>query len=113
MAHRYEVLESEPEVRLLRRLQPRHTVRTLAYVKLDQGNGGIIRDLTESGMAVQAVARLRADQDVALNFELMAPKVRVEARGRVAWADASGHRESPEELRMEGARSHRGKGEVV
>ena len=90
MAHRYEVLESEPEVRLLRRQQPRHTVRTLAYVKLDQGNGGIIRDLTESGMAVQAVARLRPNQDVALSFDLMAPKVRVEGRGRVAWADASG-----------------------
>ena len=85
-----EVLESEAEVRPLRRQRPRHTVRTLAYVKLDQGNGGIIRDLTESGMAVQAVARLRADQDVALSFDLMAPKVHIEARGRVAWADASG-----------------------
>ncbi len=89
MAHCAEVLGSEPQVPLRRR-KPRHTVRTLAYVKLDQGNGGIIRDLTESGMAVQAVARLRAEQDVTLSFDLMAPKVRVEARGRVAWADASG-----------------------
>ena len=83
------VLEAESEVRS-RRLQPRHTVRTLAYVKLDQGNGGIIRDLNESGIAVQAVARLRADQEVTVGFELLSPRVRVEGRGRVAWADASG-----------------------
>src|SRR5437867_8247073 len=89
MAHCAEVLGSEPQVPLRRR-QPRHTVRTLAYVKLDQGNGGIIRDLTESGIAVQAVARLRAEQDVTVSFELLSPRVRVEARGRVAWADSTG-----------------------
>jgi hypothetical protein len=78
--------QSEPR----RRRFPRQNLRTLAYVTLDQGNGGIIRDLTESGMAVQAVAPLRVAQEVALRFELMSPRVRADVRGRVQWADANG-----------------------
>lgn len=73
-----------------RRRCPRQTLRSLAYVKLDQANGGIIRDLTESGMAIQAVGRLQAGQELDLKFDLISPKVRVDARGRVAWADAGG-----------------------
>jgi hypothetical protein len=59
-------------------------------VTLDEGNGGIIRDLTESGMAVQAVGRLHPGQEVSIRFEVLSPRVRVDARGRVAWADSSG-----------------------
>jgi len=73
-----------------RRRCPRQTLRSLAYVNLDQGNGGIIRDLTESGIAVQAVGALRAQQEVSLRFDLLSPRVRVETRGRVAWAEPSG-----------------------
>src|SRR5215813_13288136 len=73
-----------------RRRCPRHALRSLAYVTLDQGNGGIIRDLTDSGIAVQAVGALRAHQEVRLRFDLLSPRVRVETCGRVAWADPSG-----------------------
>lgn len=73
-----------------RRRYPRQTLRSLAYVKLDQGNGGIIRDLTESGMAIQAVGRLQPGQEIDLRFDLISPRVRVDARGRVAWADSNG-----------------------
>src|SRR5947207_2794558 len=73
-----------------RRRCPRQTLRSLAYVNLNQGNGGIIRDLAETGIAVQAVAALRAGQEVSLRFDLLSPRVRVEARGRVAWAEPSG-----------------------
>jgi hypothetical protein len=68
----------------------RQTLRSLAYVKLDQANGGIIRDLTESGMAIQAVGRLQPGQELDLRFDLISPRVRVDARGRVAWADPGG-----------------------
>ena len=68
----------------------RQKVQSLAYVNLDQANGGIIRDLSEAGVAVQAVAPLRVNQQVYLRFELLSPRVRVEAAGRVAWADAMG-----------------------
>ena len=80
------VVQADPR----RRRCPRQTLRSLAYVNLDQGNGGIIRDLTESGIAVQAVGALRAQQEVSLRFDLLSPRVRVETRGRVAWAEPSG-----------------------
>src|ERR1041385_7970056 len=85
--HSAEVLErTQPR----RRQHPRQILRSLAYINLDQGNGGIIRDLTESGLAVQAVARLRPGQIVDLSLELLSPRVRGKARGRVPWADSNG-----------------------
>jgi len=90
MAFCPEVVESEPQAHPRRRGHPRQTLRSLAYVKLDQANGGIIRDLTESGMAIQAVAPLQPDQQLNLRFELLSPRVRIDAQGRVAWANSSG-----------------------
>ena len=85
-----EPAETDTQVTPRRRRCPRQTLRTLAYVNLDQGNGGIIRDLTDSGIAVHAVAALRPEQEVSLRFDLLSPRVRVETRGRVAWADPTG-----------------------
>ena len=90
MAYCSELAEVGAQVSSLRRRFPRQTLRSLAYVKLDQANGGIIRDLTEAGIAIQAVAPLRAGQEVSLRFDLLAPRVRVDVRGRVVWGDASG-----------------------
>ena len=73
-----------------RRRHYRHQVQSLAYVNLDQGNGGIIRNLGDSGIAIQAVAPLLVNQQVFLRFELTNPRVRVEATGRVAWVDPMG-----------------------
>ena len=68
----------------------RHQIQTLAYLNLDQSNGGIIRNLGDAGIAVQAVAPLSANQRVFLRFDLANPKVRIEGTGRVAWADPVG-----------------------
>lgn len=73
-----------------RRRHYRHQIQTLAYLNLDQSNGGIIHNLGDSGIAVQSVAPLSANQQVFLRFELSHPKVRVEGTGRVAWADPMG-----------------------
>src|SRR2546426_2411312 len=73
-----------------KRQHHRHQVNSLAYVNIGQGNGGIIRDLAESGVAIQAVAPLQFNQQVQLRFELVSPRVRVETMGRVAWADSGG-----------------------
>src|SRR5215470_4104215 len=86
MAFCADVVPVEPGLAPRRRQHPRYTLRSLAYVKLDQGNGGIVRDLTESGVAIQAVAPLRRGQEVTLRFDLLSPRARVEARGHVAWA---------------------------
>ncbi len=62
----------------------------LAYVNLDHANGGIIRNVTAGGIAVQAVAPLRADQPIHVRFDLLGPRLRIEASGRVAWANSMG-----------------------
>jgi hypothetical protein len=73
-----------------RRGHYRHQIQSLAYVNLDQSNGGIIRNLGDSGIAIQAVAPLHVNQQVFLRFDLANPRVRVEATGRVAWVDPMG-----------------------
>jgi hypothetical protein len=90
MAFSTEAAVSEAQAMPQRRQHPRITLRSLAYVKLDQGNGGIIRDLTESGMAIQAVGPLEQGRDVILRFDLTSPRVRIETHGRVSWADPDG-----------------------
>lgn len=77
-------------VTLRRRRYYRHLLPALAYVRLDHANGGIIRNLSEWGMAIRAVGRLRAGEIVQFRFELLKPRIRVEASGQVAWADATG-----------------------
>jgi hypothetical protein len=68
----------------------RHPMQSLAYLNLDQENGGIIRNLGQTGIAMQAVSPISANQQVFLCFDLTNPRVHVEATGRVAWADATG-----------------------
>lgn len=72
------------------RLGYRHTLPSLAYVRIDHANGGIIRNLSDSGLGVQAVGRLHPGQVVHLRFELVKPKIRVEATAQVSWAEVSG-----------------------
>ena len=105
MAHCAEIPNVESQVSPCRRRHPRHTLSSLAYVRLANGNGGIVRDLTESGVAIQAVAPLQVGQEVSLRFDLLSPRVRVEASGRVAWADANG--QAGVEFHALSARLHR------
>ena len=72
------------------RAQHRHELRTLAYVTLDQANGGIVRNLTHSGIGVQVVAAVRPKQQLRVRFELRYPRLQVEARAEVVWATFSG-----------------------
>ncbi len=68
----------------------RHKIRTLAYVNLDSTNGGVLRDVSEFGITVQATAPLHPQHQVRLRFALANPHVRIEATGRVAWTDSLG-----------------------
>lgn len=72
------------------RARYRHELGTLTYVTIDQANGGIIRNLNEAGVAVQAVAAPHPQQRLRLRFELRSPRVRVEAHGEVSWANHAG-----------------------
>jgi hypothetical protein len=73
-----------------RRRHYRHSLRNLAYVKLDASNGGVVRDVSEVGIATQALGTLQANQQLRLRIDLPSPQLHLEAEGRVAWIDASG-----------------------
>jgi PilZ domain len=68
----------------------RQKIRTLSHVNLDAANGAVLRDLSEFGIALQTVSPLTLDQQVRLHFDLPAPRVRIEAAGRIAWTDPWG-----------------------
>ena len=68
----------------------RQRVHNLVYVNVDEANGGIIRNMGETGLAIQVVGALRPDQRVQLRFELLNPRARIEGAARVVWADPSG-----------------------
>jgi hypothetical protein len=68
----------------------RHPIHSLVYVNLGEGNGGIIRNLSEDGAAIQAVAALQPNQFHPMRFDLLSPRTRIEVRGRVTWANPSG-----------------------
>lgn len=72
------------------RVRHRHELHTLTYVTLDQANGGIIRNISHEGIAVQLVAAVRPRQQMRVRFELRHPRLRVETRGEVVWATFSG-----------------------
>jgi hypothetical protein len=78
------------KVPVLRRVHYRHPVHSLVYATLDNGNGGILRNLSQDGAAIQAVAALRPGQTVRMRFDLFHPKIRVDVQARVHWANSSG-----------------------
>jgi len=68
----------------------RHVICNLAYVRIDHANGGIIRNLNDGGMAIQAVSRLQSEQVIHLRFDFIRPRAKFELIGQVAWANADG-----------------------
>ena len=84
-----EILDAVPE-QSNPRSHYRQRIQNLAYVNLDNCNGGILRNVAEGGVAVQAIAPLATNQQIHLRFELLNPRLRLEATARVAWSDAMG-----------------------
>jgi PilZ domain len=72
------------------RAQPRHELRTLTYVTLDQGNGGIVRNLTSGGMRLQVIAPVSPLEQYSVRLDLRNPRLRIETRGEVVWSALSG-----------------------
>jgi len=73
-----------------RRRSVRHAIRNLAYVQVDGTGVGVVRDVSEFGIATQAVTSIEQDQAVRLRLDLPSPRLRVEAEARVAWTNAAG-----------------------
>jgi len=68
----------------------RHPIHSLVYVTLNEGNGGIIRNLSQNGAAVQAVGALCPGQSVRMRFDLLNPRTRFDVQAVVSWANPSG-----------------------
>ena len=66
-------------------------VQTLAFVEIDShSEHAIMLDLSEGGMAIQALAPVEASRVLQLRFDLPGTKKRLQVTGEIAWADASG-----------------------
>jgi hypothetical protein len=61
--------------------------RRLVTVNLDNKDAGLMVDIGEAGMAVQALARIKQGASTSLQFELPGTATRIEASGSVAWVD--------------------------
>ena len=72
-----------------RRTHSRQPVRTLAYVELDEGNGGIVLNASEGGLSVQAVMSLMEDSLPRMRFQLSQSNEWLETSARVVWASES------------------------
>jgi hypothetical protein len=70
-----------------RRSRLRHQPRSLVYVQLDEGNGGIALNLGEDGLAVQAVMGLMDDSLPRVRFQLSDSKEWIETGALVVWAN--------------------------
>ena len=62
----------------------------MAYISWDSQNRGVLRDVGESGAALQALAPLQVHQQIRFCLELSHPRARIEGDGRIAWTDSLG-----------------------
>ncbi len=85
----------------------RHQVKSLAYLDIGADNGGIVLNISESGLAVHAVSVLPSDPTVDLRLQLHKSCKRLETRAKVAWMSDTKKEagvefiDLPEEVRLE------------
>ncbi len=73
-----------------RRARYRHKLRTLAHIKLNSDTSGILRDVSDVGLALQVLSQIPPNEVIHIHLELPNPRLRFEADGRVAWSDPLG-----------------------
>src|SRR5271156_1821713 len=72
-----------------RRRVPRLRLPSLAYVDVDSDNGGILLNLSETGLALQAVAPLAGLSRVTLRIQPPKPRKRLDLHAQIAWLSES------------------------
>jgi outer membrane biosynthesis protein TonB len=72
-----------------RRSHQRHQIRSLAYIELDEGNGGILLNVSESGLAVQAVTPLMDECLPNMRLQLSENVAPIAAVGQIVWTTNS------------------------
>jgi TonB family protein len=79
-------MQSSDVKRTERREHPRHSVRSLAYVELGEGNGGVAINISEGGMAVKSIMSLMGDELPAVRIRLAHSEKDLEVGARVVWS---------------------------
>ena len=72
-----------------RRGKVRHPLGALAYLDIGTDNGGIVVDLSEDGLGLQAVAPLFGQREVNLRIQLPHSEGRIETAAQIVWLSAS------------------------
>ncbi len=72
-----------------RRKEVRKRPLGLVYVELSSANGGMLRDLSESGFAMRAMMPLRTGESTPFSFSLD-PETRLSGECRVSWVEEGG-----------------------
>lgn len=85
MADPLEHMQENPD----RRRHPRYHIQSIAYIELSEGNGGVITDISEGGLAMQAAMAVVDDRLPQMSFQLSPSKSRIETAARVVWKNES------------------------
>jgi len=72
-----------------RRRLPRLRLSSLAYVDVDSDNGGILLNLSETGLALQAVAPFAGLTRVTLRIQPPKPRKRLDLNAEITWLSES------------------------
>jgi TonB family protein len=72
-----------------RRRAPRLRLPSLAYVDVDSDNGGILLNLSETGLALQAVAPFAGLTRVTLRIQPPKPRKRLDLHAEITWLSES------------------------
>jgi hypothetical protein len=79
----------EPRRARERRRLPRLRLPSLAYVEVDSDNGGILLNLSETGLALQAVAPFSSLTRVTLRIQPPKPRKRLDLQAEITWLSES------------------------
>jgi hypothetical protein len=71
-----------------RRRVPRQLV-SFAYIELDENNAGVVLNITERGLAVQALVSLLIEDRPKIRFQFLHSSTWVETKTRIAWSTES------------------------
>src|SRR2546423_8850545 len=63
----------------------------LQLVNLGPENGGLMLDLSEGGLALQAVFPVMPELEIPVNFLLPNTDIRIDAKAQIAWGRNSKH----------------------
>lgn len=72
-----------------RRTHERRVLYSPEYLDMGEDNGGVVVNLSESGLGFQAVGRVAPDSQIPVSFSL-GPGYRIDVKARVVWVDSDG-----------------------